>query len=89
MNFKAPIDRDCLISGDDKEFKITVAKLIERIPGVKVVNCRSLERGDHRKNHTTASRTTAKNLQRRRNSTNRHTPRMQTTLGNKFRFGIS
>ena len=59
-NFEELIDHDCFRSGDDKEFKITVAKLIERIPGVKVVNCRSLERGDHRKNHTTAIRTTAK-----------------------------
>lgn len=44
MNFKEPIDCDCLISGDDLESKITVAKLIEKIPGVKVVDCGPLER---------------------------------------------
>ncbi|MGZ4946967.1 MAG: NADPH-dependent F420 reductase [Halobacteriota archaeon] len=44
MNFKERIDCDCLISGDDQESKIQVAKLIEQIPGVKVVDCGSLER---------------------------------------------
>ncbi|MGZ7115424.1 MAG: NADPH-dependent F420 reductase, partial [Halobacteriota archaeon] len=44
MNFKERIDCDCLISGDDQESKIRVAKLIEQIPGVKVVDCGSLER---------------------------------------------
>jgi len=44
MNFKEPIDCDCLISGDDQESKTAVAKLIERIPGVKVVDCGPLER---------------------------------------------
>jgi hypothetical protein len=44
MKFKEPIDCDCLISGDDQESKITVAKLIEQIPGVKVVDCGPLER---------------------------------------------
>jgi 8-hydroxy-5-deazaflavin:NADPH oxidoreductase len=44
MNFKEPIDCDCLISGDDQDAKITVAKLIEQIPGVKVVDCGPLER---------------------------------------------
>jgi hypothetical protein len=44
MNFKEPIDCDCLISGDDQESKITVTKLIERIPGVRVIDCGPLER---------------------------------------------
>ncbi|MGZ4924366.1 MAG: NADPH-dependent F420 reductase [Halobacteriota archaeon] len=44
MNFEERIDCDCLISGDDQESKIQVAKLIEQIPGVKVVDCGSLER---------------------------------------------
>ncbi|MFZ0010606.1 MAG: NADPH-dependent F420 reductase [Halobacteriota archaeon] len=44
MNFTEPIDCDCLISGDDQESKVTVAKLIERIPGVKVLDCGPLER---------------------------------------------
>jgi NADPH-dependent F420 reductase len=44
MNFNEPIDCDCLISGDNQESKITVAKLIEKIPGVQVVDCGPLER---------------------------------------------
>ncbi len=44
MNFTEPIDCDCLISGDDLESKKTVAKLIEKIPGVQVVDCGPLER---------------------------------------------
>jgi 8-hydroxy-5-deazaflavin:NADPH oxidoreductase len=44
MNFKEPIDCDCLIAGDDQESKITAAKLIEKIPGVRVVDCGPLER---------------------------------------------
>jgi NADPH-dependent F420 reductase len=44
MNFTEPIDCDCLISGDDQESKVTVAKLIERIPGVKGLDCGPLER---------------------------------------------
>jgi NADPH-dependent F420 reductase len=44
MNCKEPIDCDSLISGDHQESKITVAKLIEQILGVKVVHCGPLER---------------------------------------------
>ena len=44
MNFKEPIDCDCLISGDDHEAKVTVAKLIEQIPGVRVIDSGPLER---------------------------------------------
>ncbi len=44
MNFKEPIDCDCLIAGDDQEAKVTVAKLVDQIPGVQVVDCGPLER---------------------------------------------
>ncbi|MEN6329048.1 MAG: NADPH-dependent F420 reductase [Methanobacteriaceae archaeon] len=44
MKFKEPIDCDCLIAGDDQEAKVTVAKLIDKIPGVQVVDCGPLER---------------------------------------------
>jgi len=44
MNFNEPIDCDCLISGDDLESKVTAAKLIDKIPGVQVVDCGPLER---------------------------------------------
>lgn len=44
MNFNEPIDCDCLMSGDDLESKKTAAKLIEKIPGVQVVDCGPLER---------------------------------------------
>lgn len=44
MNFNEPIDCDCLISGDDLESKITVAKLIDKLPGVQTVDCGPLER---------------------------------------------
>jgi hypothetical protein len=44
MNCKEPIDCDSWISGDHQESKITVAKLIEQIPGVKIVPCGPLER---------------------------------------------
>lgn len=44
MNFNESIDCDCLISGDDQESKITAAKLIEQIPGVRVIDCGPLER---------------------------------------------
>jgi NADPH-dependent F420 reductase len=44
MNFQKPIDCDCLMSGDNLESKKTAAKLIEKIPGVQVVDCGPLER---------------------------------------------
>lgn len=44
MNFNMPIDCDCLISGDDLESKKTAARLIDKIPGVQVVDCGPLER---------------------------------------------
>lgn len=44
MNFKEPIDCDCLISGDDTDSKVVAAELIEKIPGVNVIDCGPLER---------------------------------------------
>ena len=44
MNFKEPIDCDCLISGDDLEAKKTAAQLIDKIPGVQTIDCGPLER---------------------------------------------
>ena len=44
MNFKEPIDCDCLISGDDADSKVVAAELIEKIPGVNVIDCGPLER---------------------------------------------
>jgi len=44
MNFNEPIDCDCLIAGDDQEAKVTVAKLIDKLPGVQTVDCGPLER---------------------------------------------
>jgi len=44
MSFNEPIDCDCLLSGDDLDSKITATKLIEKIPGVQVVDCGPLER---------------------------------------------
>lgn len=44
MNFNEPIDCDCLISGDDLESKVTVGKLIDKIPGVQTIDCGPLER---------------------------------------------
>lgn len=44
MNFTEPIDCDCLISGDDVDSKVVATEVIEKIPGVKVVDCGPLER---------------------------------------------
>ncbi len=44
MNFNEPIDCDCLISGDDANSKAVAAELIEKIPGVNVIDCGPLER---------------------------------------------
>ena len=44
MNFKEPIDCDCLISGDDVDSKAVATELIEKIPGVNVIDCGPLER---------------------------------------------
>ena len=44
MNFKEPIDCDCLISGDDADSKVVATELIDKIPGVNVIDCGPLER---------------------------------------------
>lgn len=44
MNFSEPIDCDCLISGDDADSKVVASELIEKIPGVNVIDCGPLER---------------------------------------------
>ena len=44
MNFNDTIDCDCLISGDDADSKKIATELIEKIPGVNVIDCGSLER---------------------------------------------
>lgn len=44
MQLGEPIDCDCLICGDDQAAKDLVAPLIEKIPGVKVIDCGKLER---------------------------------------------
>ncbi|MEN6342802.1 MAG: NADPH-dependent F420 reductase, partial [Methanospirillum sp.] len=44
MQLDEAIDCDCLICGDDKDAKAMVTPLIEKIPGVKVVDCGMLER---------------------------------------------
>ena len=44
MNFEEPIDCDCHISGDDENSKDVAAELIEKIPGVKVIDCGPLAR---------------------------------------------
>jgi len=44
MNFTEPIDCDCLISGDDADSKVVAAELIEKIPGVNVIDCGPLAR---------------------------------------------
>ncbi|KAF5067871.1 NADP oxidoreductase coenzyme F420-dependent [anaerobic digester metagenome] len=44
MQLDEPIDCDCLICGDDKEAKAMVTPLIEKIPGLRVIDCGELER---------------------------------------------
>lgn len=44
MAIEKDIDCDCLICGDDKEAKAFVTPLIEKIPGVRVIDCGALER---------------------------------------------
>lgn len=44
MNFNEPIDCDCLISGDDADSKIVATELIEKIPGINVIDCGPLAR---------------------------------------------
>jgi NADPH-dependent F420 reductase len=44
MNFKEEIDCDCLVSGNDAEAKKEAMDLINKIPGVKCIDCGPLER---------------------------------------------
>ena len=42
-NIEADVDCDCLISGDNNNAKAEVIQLAEKIPGVRVIDCGSLE----------------------------------------------
>ena len=44
MNFDEEIDCDCLVSGDDVESKKIAMGLINKIPGVKCIDCGPLEK---------------------------------------------
>ncbi len=44
MVIDEPIDCDCLICGNDKEAKAMVTPLIEKVPGLRVIDCGALER---------------------------------------------
>ncbi|MGL4670065.1 MAG: NADPH-dependent F420 reductase [Methanobacteriaceae archaeon] len=44
MNFNEAIDCDCLVSGDDTKSKKIAMALIDKIPGVKCIDCGSLEK---------------------------------------------
>jgi NADPH-dependent F420 reductase len=44
MAVDGEIDCDCLICGNDKEAKAFVTPVIEKIPGVRVIDCGGLER---------------------------------------------
>lgn len=43
-NIPEPIDCDCLIAGDDNEAKAQVKELVEKLPGVKCLDCGKLEK---------------------------------------------
>ncbi|MBQ6219502.1 MAG: NADPH-dependent F420 reductase [Methanosphaera sp.] len=43
-NIPEPIDCDCLIAGDSNEAKLVVKELVEKIPGVKCIDCGKLEK---------------------------------------------
>lgn len=43
-NIPEEIDCDCLIAGDDKESKEVAAELINKIPGIKTLDCGVLEK---------------------------------------------
>ncbi len=44
MVIDEPIDCDCLICGDDEDAKAMVTPLIEKVPGLRVIDCGPLER---------------------------------------------
>ncbi|WP_405265159.1 NADPH-dependent F420 reductase [Methanobrevibacter sp.] len=43
-NIPEEIDCDCLIAGDDKDAKATAAEIIDKIPGIKTIDCGILEK---------------------------------------------
>ena len=43
-NIPEEIDCDCLIAGDDAEAKKTAAEIIDKIPGIKTIDCGILEK---------------------------------------------
>ena len=43
-NIPEDIDCDCLIAGDDAEAKATAAEIIDKIPGIKTIDCGILEK---------------------------------------------
>ncbi|MDO5823279.1 NADPH-dependent F420 reductase [Methanobrevibacter sp.] len=43
-NIPEDIDCDCLIAGDDKESKEIAAEIIDKIPGIKTIDCGILEK---------------------------------------------
>ena len=43
-NIPEEIDCDCLIAGDDNDAKATVAEIIDKIPGIKTIDCGILEK---------------------------------------------
>ena len=43
-NIPEEIDCDCLIAGDDAEAKATAAEIIDKIPGIKTIDCGILEK---------------------------------------------
>ena len=43
-NIPEEIDCDCLIAGDDNDAKATAAEIIDKIPGVKTIDCGILEK---------------------------------------------
>lgn len=43
-NIPEEIDCDCLIAGDDNDAKATAAELINKIPGIKTIDCGILEK---------------------------------------------
>ena len=43
-NIPEEIDCDCLIAGDDNDAKATSAEIIDKIPGVKTIDCGILEK---------------------------------------------
>ncbi|RAP48326.1 MAG: NADPH-dependent F420 reductase [Methanosphaera sp. rholeuAM6] len=43
-NIHEPIDCDCLIAGDNNEAKAQVKELVEKLPGVRCIDCGKLEK---------------------------------------------